>query len=77
MIEKNAWSGLFDFYDALIKALQVECEETITSTRKGRRRQRSVTTKPTLLTVDQIPGFARGTYIYLYICCFKKILYGL
>ncbi|XP_026474062.1 GRAM domain-containing protein 1B-like [Ctenocephalides felis] len=39
-IEKNAWAGLEDFFDALIKALAEECELSPNRQRKSRRRRR-------------------------------------
>lgn len=45
-IEKNAWAGLEDFFDALIKALAEECELSPNRQRKSRRRRRVTAPSP-------------------------------
>lgn len=40
MIEKNCWSGLVDFFGALVKALRSEAEGDILEIRKSKRKKR-------------------------------------
>ncbi|KAL0275439.1 UNVERIFIED_CONTAM: hypothetical protein PYX00_003284 [Menopon gallinae] len=59
-IEKSTWAGLDDFYEALIKALQAECEELMPPNGKVRRRKKSSKVKPPAVTANKIPASARG-----------------
>lgn len=61
LIEKNTWAGLEDFYDALVKSLLAECDESISKSRKGKRHRR-ISNKPVLLPVDEIPSSTRATF---------------
>lgn len=53
MIEKNCWAGLEEYFNSLVKALTVECEEGSISgglKRKTRKRRRATGVAATLQT---------------------------
>lgn len=53
MIEKNCWAGLEEYFNSLVKALTLECEEGSVSgglKRKTRKRRRATGVGATLQT---------------------------